>query len=269
MRDYIAHFLLHHAEMVQPLRRLPVLGGAFRWLGERLLPRGTRVWTRVRRGPGAGLWLRVDPRFEKEYVTEAYEPALQHVLEWHLSPGGVFYDVGAHIGFFSLLGARLVGNTGKVFSFEAAPENASRLAQNAQRNALNQITVVPAAAWKECGRLRFQRACIRSSQNTGRVASTEAPATELIEVDAVTLDNFAQKNPAPQVIKIDVEGSEAEVLHGAVRILTAARPVLICEIHSPSSATEVQGWLAAQRYQAEWVEQPDEYPRHLLAIPSR
>jgi FkbM family methyltransferase len=269
MRDLLAHLLLHYSEMARFLRRVPVLGAAAHRIGHRLVPPGTRVWAKVRDGPARGLWLRVDPRYESGYVTAAYEPRVQQFLQNHLRPGMVFYDVGAHIGFFSLLAARLVGSEGRVFSFEAVPENASRLRENARRNELDQITVVPAAVWKECGRLRFQRASNDSSHNTGRVVLSEAPTPELMEVDAIALDSFAQKHPAPQVIKIDVEGSEAQVLHGAVRILTGARPVLVCEIHGPSFAAEFQGWLAAQRYQLEWVEQAGEYPRHLLLIPSR
>ncbi len=180
----------------------------------------------------------------------------------------VFYDVGAHIGFFSLLAARLVGSEGKVFSFEAAPENANRLRENARRNGFEQITVVPTAVWKECRRIRFQCASRSSSCNTGHVVLTQATAPELIEVEAVTLDRFAQQYSVPQVIKIDVEGAEVEVLQGAQKIL-AAHPVFVCEVHSAESAIHVRKLLDMQGYRVECYEPILRYPMHLFAIPSQ
>lgn len=266
MRDLLAHLLLRCPQMAQFVRRLPVLGAVAHRVGSRLLPPGARVWAKVRAGPARGLWLRVDPRYEDEYIRSTHEPLLQQFLTNHLRPGMVFYDVGAHIGFFSLLAARLVGREGKVFSFEAAPENVNRLMENARRNGFEQITIVPAAVWKECRQLRFQRASDDSSRNTGRVVLTQAAAPELIEVEAVTLDHFAQQHLFPQVIKIDVEGAEVEVLEGAQKILAAEPPVLLCEVHSAESAIRVQQLLDVQGYRVEWFEPTLRYPQHLLAV---
>ena len=71
---------------------------------------------------------------------------MQTIVAERLRPGMVFYDLGANIGLFTLLAARLVGGTGKVFSFEPDSENATRLRRNIERNGFTNVTVVDAGA---------------------------------------------------------------------------------------------------------------------------
>src|SRR5271170_2770478 len=96
------------------VRQIPVLGGLFHKLAVGVLPSGTRVTTHVREGRGAGLLLSLDPRYESQYAAGAHETALLDYLAAHLKQGDVLYDVGGHIGFISMIGARLVGPTGQV-----------------------------------------------------------------------------------------------------------------------------------------------------------
>lgn len=83
----------------------PVVGGVLRRIARRVLPYGTRAWVQVRNGLGKGLWLHFDPRYEHSYLNGAHEPEVQRLLAEWLRPGDVFYDIGAHIGFFSLIAA--------------------------------------------------------------------------------------------------------------------------------------------------------------------
>lgn len=199
------------------IQALPVLGNLARRLVASALPRGCRVWAQPRAGMAQGLWLNVDPRFESEYAQGAYEASIQKALAEQLGEGGTFYDVGAHIGFFSLIAARLVGESGAVFAFEADPENAGRIERHAQRNGFIQVRVFPLAVWSRSGPLRFQRASEFSSHNQGSVVGTgvEVGAPATIEVLALSLDAFAESHKGPTLIKIDVEGGEIEVLRGA------------------------------------------------------
>jgi FkbM family methyltransferase len=223
-----------------------------------------------RMGLAQGLWLNVDPRYENDYVRGIYEPTLQTLLTHHLHLGGVLYDVGAHIGFFSLLAARLVGEFGSVYAFEADPENVRRIEQHISRAGFTQTQVVPMAAWAHSGSLHFQRASEFSSRNRGSVVGTDGAVNtgEIIEVKAIALDEFSANHRPPTLIKIDVEGGEREVLLGAEHVLNGDRPVLICEVHNHGACDFIGPYLAKMRYSLEWFGREARFPCHVLAIPS-
>jgi FkbM family methyltransferase len=251
-------------------REVPILGKLLHKLALRVLPGGTRVTTCVRRGLGSGLVLTLNPRYEAQYATGTYEVALLKYLAARLKQGDVLYDVGGHIGFVSLVGAQLVGPKGRVFAFEADPENASRIRDHAQMNVLPQVEVIPAAVWSECKTLSFHRAPASTSRNTGAVADGAENATvdEMIVVEAVTLDRFALYHRPPTVIKIDVEGGEEEVLKGAETVFLRGKPLLICEIHHARSAESVASWLKSVGYSWKWHGRESRFPRHLVAQPN-
>src|SRR5436190_21304843 len=98
----------------------------------------------VKRGPGAGL--RLDATNAKAAFTVGTdEPAVQAELVRVLRPGDVFYDVGANVGFLSLIAARIVGPDGHVYSFEPMPEIARAVGRNAALNGFDNVTVVEVA----------------------------------------------------------------------------------------------------------------------------
>jgi len=247
-----------------------MVGSPLRHLALRMFPPGTLVWTRISSGPGKGLWVHLDPRFEMDYASGNYETSIQRALSSHLRPGSAFYDVGAHIGILSLLAGRLVGSAGSVFSFEADPANAERIEEHARQNEFRQIHVMPRAVWRTGGRLRFERASAQSSRNQGVITTQPAAsAANTIEVEAIALDDFARGHVPPTLIKIDVEGAEAEVLGGSEEVFASARPVLICEIHGERAAGEVTQWLRERGYTFEWFTDIPRFPRHLLARHAR
>ena len=82
---------------------------------------------------------------------------------------------------------------------------------------------------------------------------------------AIALNDFAQAHPAPTLIKIDVEGAEADVLRGSEEIFARSKPVLICEVHHGQAAEDVTRWLNERGYTFEWLEASSQFPRHLLA----
>ena len=87
----------------------------------------------------------------------------------------------------------------------------------------------------------------------------------MIDVEAITLDDFGRKNALPDLIKVDVEGGEAAVLRGSERIFATKRPLLICEVHDDDSSREVSRWLLERNYSFAWLEDTPNLPRHLLA----
>jgi FkbM family methyltransferase len=248
------------------LLRVPMFGPILQKSLRSVLPSEFLVWAVIRCGPGKGLWIHLNPRFEMEYLEGNYESAVWRILQSHLKPGAVLYDVGAHIGLFSLIAARDLGVQGSVFVFEPDPANLRRIEEHASRNRLNTIGIIPKAAWFTDGHMKFQRACSQSSMNRGAIAEDNSAASEsTIEVETVTLDSFGREHAAPSIIKIDVEGSEAAVLRGSEGIFQSAKPVVICEIHHVQAASDVSHWLQARGYGLEWVEDHEQFPRHLFA----
>jgi FkbM family methyltransferase len=265
--------LIQQLSALPPLRksyefliRVPMVGPILQKSLRFVLPSNFLVWAVISSGPGKGLWIHLNPRFEMEYLEGNYESAVWKILQSHLKPGTVLYDVGAHIGLFSLIAARNLGVQGSVFVFEPDPTNLRRIEEHASRNGLGALGIIPKAAWFIDGRMKFQRACSQSSMNRGAIAEDNSAAGEsTIEVETVTLDSFGREHALPSIIKIDVEGSEAAVLRGSEGIFQSAKPVVICEIHHAQAASDVTHWLRARGYVFEWVEDHDQFPRHLYA----
>ena len=135
-----AQLFLRYASPLAGLRRLPLVGPLVGWASGKIVPRGTLAWAQVQGGPAKGLWLHLNPRTGSLYFAGGCEPAVQEALAEHLRPGMVVADVGANIGFFALLAARLVGSTGRVFAFEADPEVATRFREHIVRNGFSWLT---------------------------------------------------------------------------------------------------------------------------------
>lgn len=249
------------------IRRVPIAGKLGHELVAKLLPPGARVPITVPRGAGVGLLLSVDPRYEVPYATGDYEELLLGSLASRLKPGDVLYDVGAHVGFVSLIAARRVGSAGKIYAFEADADNSRRLLEHRELNSLAQIELVSAAVWSECTKLVFRKAPDSSGRNMGSVAAIAGRerAHDTILVEALTLDDFVREHRPPTVVKVDVEGAEEEVLVGAEGVLRTSRPALICEIHNAQAAEGVCKRLAAHGYGWNWLNDVDSFPRHLVA----
>jgi FkbM family methyltransferase len=228
----LAQFLLRYASPLSGLRRVPVLGKCVSWAGAKLVPRDLLAWVQIEGGPAEGVWLHLNPRTGRSYFEGGGEPEVQAALRQHLRPGMIFYDIGANIGFFSLLAARLVGTEGRVVAFEADPEVAVRLREHVARNAFGWITVEEKAVWSEPRTVFFARTDPSTSPDRGLGHVVSAGAGDTIQVSAESLDGYTLSQPAPDFLKCDVEGAEVEVFRGARRLLKEKRPGIICEMHS-------------------------------------
>jgi FkbM family methyltransferase len=265
LREAIGRLLLRSPVAPRPLRRLPLLGPPLGRLLDRLLPRHERQWVQVARGPARGIWLHLNPRVGAALARGAIEPEVQQALLEHLPAGGVFWDVGANLGFFTLLAARRVGPSGRVVAFEPDPDNAALLRAHVARNGFDALVeVIEAAAWSEPGTVAFRRNRLEESldRGSGCVVGAAMAAAEVVAVQAISLDACLGRGRLPDVIKCDVEGAEARVLAGARRLLAVQRPVLIIEWHSAESREQVRAELAALDYRCDRLGE-----RHLLARP--
>lgn len=156
-----------------------------------------------------------------------YEPDVAQRLRDLLPPGGVFVDVGANVGVFSILASRIVGPSGRVVAIEASPGIASYLAHNLALNACANVRQVAVAASDSGPRtVRFWPA---PDDKFGMGALAPQFDAASVEIEADTIDHIlaAQTIDRADVIKMDVEGFEAAALAGAGALLSGPRPPAI------------------------------------------
>jgi FkbM family methyltransferase len=153
-------------------------------------------------------------RFVSNYFDTEYEPELVTWLQHTLAPGCVVIDAGAHIGYLSIVMARLVGGSGHVFAIEPALENVEYLSRNVRANCVQNVDILPVALAEQPGLASFN---INGSSdsfgffehpNTATVSSRSVP---VMSIDSI----FSESSLARlDLVKIDVEGGELEVLAG-------------------------------------------------------
>jgi FkbM family methyltransferase len=166
------------------------------------------------------------------YALGTSEPFLQTALADLLRTGMTFYDIGANVGFFSVLGAHLVGPSGSVHAFEPLPANARALAHNVELNGFTNVALVEAAVGREPGQTQLAVTAESVQAHLASIAA-DVPTLRTIDVALTTIDDeVAAGRPAPQLVKIDVEGAELAVLEGMTATLEEHKPVVICELHS-------------------------------------
>lgn len=258
----LSQLFLRYASPLAGLRRVPVVGPFVSWASAKLVPRDSLTWVQVQRGPAQGLWLHLNPRTGRSYFEGGGEPEVQEAFVEHIRPGMKFFDVGANIGFFSLLAARLVGPKGKVVAFEADPEIAGRLREHVAKNNFANVSVQENAVWSESCTVHFARMDPATSPDRGLGHVVEHSSKDTIPVQAVSLDDFAGTPDAPDFVKCDVEGAEVGVFHGARKLLTEKRPGILCELHSEENKRILLGEFAQFRYTCKMLDE-----QHVLALP--
>lgn len=176
----------------------------------------------VASGPLTGARLLINTRGEKYLWLGTYEPWVQDALSSVLRPGMTVWDVGAHIGYHSLLMHRLT-NGGPLVAFEPHPDNRSRLQHHLDLNGASGVVVLPFAVGAEAGTAYLNT--IEGNYATAHFSEIGE------ECRVVTLDSVLEKQPAPNLVKMDIEGGEEEALSGAPNLLRAVRPIWLMELH--------------------------------------
>lgn len=162
-----------------------------------------------------------------------YEPPVSEVFVSFLKPGMTAVDIGANIGWFSLLSAYLVGSRGRVFSFEPGAENSRYLLLNKLANGFEQITLIHAAASEQVESLAYN-----SSFSNGFVTNLNDAETGVIldanVVFALPVDLIVPIDLPVHLIKVDVEGWEMKALRGAERVVARWKPLVVVEFSPPA-----------------------------------
>jgi len=205
-------------------------------IGRRWLPRGRRV-PRARVGNGFYMSLALDQYIDSAIYFHAFEYSTVQALKQVLSPGDTAIDVGANIGYFTLLAGRLVGSRGRVVAFEPNPEMVRRLTGNVALNDYQaRVTAHPWALSDVDGPAHLY-VPTTGRDDPGEASMRRQRGWDGVEEQAVVarrLDDLWDHG-AVRLIKLDVEGAELQVLQGAREVIRIHRPHVICE-YNPSTA---------------------------------
>lgn len=239
------------ARMKQAVYRYPSLANLIRGRLNRVVPSGLTDVT-LTSGKLAGMHMRLDLQTEKDYWLGTYEMALQEAVAELVEPGMTVYDVGANVGFVTLLMAQCVGENGRVYAFEALPSNLERLRETLALNGLEpRVEIIPKAVIDRGAPIRFH---VGPSGGTGKVDGSAGRQNVTYEhtftVEGISLDEFVYDlgNRPPQVIKLDIEGGEVLALPGMRRLLQEAHPTVMLELHGPQAASAAWNTLTTAGY---------------------
>jgi FkbM family methyltransferase len=143
-------------------------------------------------------------------VNEIYEPLETDLLKKNLKVGQTFVDVGANIGYYTLLAARLLGPKGKVYAFEPDPDNFRLLQKNVAANGYSNVTLVNKALSNKEGTVKLYRS--QSNRGDHRIYDSH-DGRPSVEIKTMTLDRFfLNRDKVIHFIKMDVQGAEAAAL---------------------------------------------------------
>jgi FkbM family methyltransferase len=195
----------------------------------------------IRSGPMRGVKLMPSQNISHAHIQGDYEQAVQLIIDQYVDAGDVCYDLGASIGYLSLLMSRKARH---VYAFEPAPAASNELLRHLTANRFENVTVVHQPV---SDRVRNVRFCLTDAVYGSGINETET-RWPVLELESLTLDLFAESHPPPNFLKIDVEGEETRVLEGARHILTKYRPTILCELHSSELAREVSELLISHHY---------------------
>jgi FkbM family methyltransferase len=179
-----------------------------------------------------GVRLLIDPAKDKGvelalFLQGTYEEGTIHFLQQALKSGDTFLDIGANIGWMTLVGAKAVGQQGRVIAIEANPNTLPILQHNVELNQANCVEIYGVAVSDEPGTARLFE---NWNVNRGGASLLAQDDTLGIEVQVETLDRLFEPETPLAVVKIDVEGLEPQVLKGGKVWFSIQQPIFIFEI---------------------------------------
>jgi len=215
------------------------LGTLSRW-HRWLYPNGQTFRLRT----GSKMYLPPDPHFFG-YLSQVHEKHVADAISDFVREDSVCIDIGANIGFFTLMMADKVGPRGKVFAVEPIPENFRTLTRNARLNKEHKECIKPMhfAASDTCGQLGLVR---RSESTLHEVTNLTSEDASIERIGAITIDSLIEEMQTPPIalIKIDVEGHESAVVRGAENSLRNGRiDRMLIEVTPGAQANEINDLL--------------------------
>jgi FkbM family methyltransferase len=250
------------------IRLIPGIAALQRILIKRFLS-GRSFVHMLNAGPAAGLRFEITLPFDKLIWTATYEYDFARALGTSIQQGDICYDIGGYRGYMS--GVMAASGASRVVVFEPLPVNQKALRRLCELNPALPIEIVPLAVGNFDGSMRLK---VMPETSMAKLANSpfqpEASSVEEIDVRICQLDSLLSQGqlPAPNVIKIDVEGGEFEVLQGAHDTLQKYKPRVFLEAHSAALEDACSHELLKTGYQilrAGPRNNKDDYPCHLIA----
>lgn len=219
---------------VEPYRMNGVVERAARkisWDALNYVVRGKKL--KVRLASGDSFIVRVGDQISRAVFSHGcYEPHLTSLVLPFLKPGMIVFDIGANIGYYTVLMARRVGPTGAVHAFEINDKVIDLLDENIQFANARNVKLVKRAVAGTTGQREFFVPAVGDEAEGSLKKSERYDAVTTVKVPSVSLDDYVQEQKIEKVdfIKIDVEGAEYEVFEGAKKLLSSdQKPVIMFE----------------------------------------
>jgi FkbM family methyltransferase len=171
---------------------------------------------------------------QETYKTDAFTK--------NFSAGDVFFDIGAHFGYYSAIAALINNGSGKIFAFEPRPMNAGFFRKHMKINDFKNVTLIEAAVGESDKDVHFDTG---HGSATGHVSSDGDLSVKQVSIDRMVEDGSL---PVPGFIKIDVEGGEIEVLKGSKKVISKYKPKMIIATHNPECYQYVIDFLNRNMY---------------------
>jgi FkbM family methyltransferase len=212
-------------------------------------------------GPLRGKRWIVHSSFESCWLG-VYEQEKQSEFSALIRRGDVVYDIGANVGFYTLLASTLVGLTGRVIAFEPLPRNLDFLQRHLALNRVRNVEVFAGAVSNRSGSARFDNSGI---PEMGRLADSGELIVEAFQIDEL-LSN--RRILPPDLLKVDVEGAEFDVLSGASECLQTHHPTVLLATHGDAVHRDCCSFLEGMGYELRALDgRPLDESREVVAKP--
>jgi FkbM family methyltransferase len=275
-----------HVAVVGLIKRLPMTWGIFLC---RVYNKGLRtIQPEYRARTYFGARLYCDPRDLIQRMIlffGVWEPDVSRVIASNLAPGDVFVDVGANVGYDTLLASERVGPRGRAVAIEASPRTFARLERNLALNHTSNVRAVNAAVFDRVAQLDLYEI---SEHNIGAATTLASRGgTLMMSVGALPLQQILEPDEISRVrlVKIDVEGAEPPILHQLLEQVALYPPTMDIVVEaSPDddrekwtavfdrfSAAGFSAYEIANSYELEWYlrwRRPTPL-RRVSAVPTR
>ena len=217
-------------------------------------------------GPLEGCRMRLDWHLHRSFMYGTWEPEVVKAISAEVQRGSVVADIGAHIGYYTLLLARLVGPQGIVYAFEPVPENFEALSENIRLNHCDWAKPLQMAVLEHAGHVEVSVPAGEPFPETASVARGQGGQRK--SFGTISVDEFVAESHAPiSFIKLDAEGAEEQILRGARETIASAHPTWLVELHQFDAYGERHPALTQLResgYDIRWLNRW-EYNAHILA----
>jgi len=222
-------------KLIPPNLKIPILQGRLRG----------KLW--IAGSSNNGCWL------------GSYEYEKRLMFEKNIKKGEIMFDIGANVGFYTLLASILVGEGGKVFAFEPVPRNLQYLHKHMQMNRIGNVSVFEEAISDSAGVVSFEEDSYHSLGHFSQKGS--------LKVKTVSLDELVLQGrvPVPDCVKIDVEGAEMLVLSGGKELFTKKKPLIFLATHGQDLHDECCRLLKTWGYRIEGIREKES--TELIAYP--